>query len=262
MSQHTHGVPDDGPPERRGERLSGIVLARSGPLAAFLALAVGLLAALLVPFGGWIPWLVLPLLVVSLGGAVRLVRLVPARPAPVWVAPAVLTVATGHGLWAGLTHAGHVVLRRDAGSYALYSQWIATRHGLPVSSWLEAFGGGAALTDPAFRLSSPTYYQVVHGAAGAAGTTVDIVPQFLLGAPAMYSLGWWAAGWNGLLVMPAICSALALLGFAGLAARLVGPRSAVAATACLGWPSRCCTRPAPPTPSRSRCSWSRSPRPC
>ncbi|GLY28460.1 hypothetical protein [Kineosporia sp. NBRC 101731] len=214
----------------RGERLSGVVLARSGPLAAcFLAIA-GLLAALLVPFGGWLPGLVVPLLVAGLVFSVWVVRFVPARTAPRWSAPAVIAIAAGHGVWAALTHAEHVVLRRDAGSYALYSQWIATRHGLPIPSWLEAFGGSQALTDPAFRLSSPAYYQVVHGSAGAAGTTVDIVPQFLLGAPAVYSLGWWAAGWNGLLIVPAICSALALLGFAGLVTRLLGPRWAVLAT--------------------------------
>lgn len=241
MSQRTHSesavtspaVPPDPAevPGLRGEWLSGIVLARSGPLVAVVVLVIALLAVVLVPFGGWQPWIVWPALVAAVLGGLWLVRRVPAAPAPLWCAPAVLAIAIGHGLWAGLTHAEHVVLRRDAGSYALYTQWISTRHGLPVSSWLEAFGGSAALTDPAFRLSSPAYYQVVHGAAGAAGTSVDIVPQFLIGAPAVYSLGWWAAGWNGLLVMPAICSALALLGFAGLVTRLVGARWAVLATA-------------------------------
>jgi len=216
---------------RRSEQLSGLVLARSGPLAAVAVLALALLAVVLVPFGGWRPWLVVPLVSVATVGGWWLVRRIPAAPAPAWCAPAVLAIAAGHGVWAAMTAAGHIVLRRDAGSYALYTQWIATRHGLPVSSWLEAFGGSAALTDPSFRLSSPAYYQVVHGAAGAAGTSVDIVPQFLVGAPAVYSLGWWAAGWNGLLVMPAICSALALLGFAGVVTRLVGARWAVPATA-------------------------------
>jgi hypothetical protein len=41
-----------------------------------------------------------------------------------------------------------VVLGRDAGSYALYAQWIATRHGLPVDAHLDAFGGVAALAVP------------------------------------------------------------------------------------------------------------------
>ncbi|GAB6900995.1 hypothetical protein [Kineosporia succinea] len=221
--------PDDGHlPGLRGEWLSGIVLARSGPLAtAFLAI-VALLAAVLVPFGGWTPWAVVPLLVIGLLISIWLVRFVPARTAPRWSAPAVLAIAAGHGVWAALTHAEHVILRRDAGSYALYSQWIATRHSLPIPSSLESFGGAAALADPGFRLSSPAYYQVEHGV-----TSADIVPQFLLGAPAVYSLGWWTAGWHGLLILPAVCSALALLGFAGLVTRLLGARWAVLATASL-----------------------------
>ncbi|GAB3246156.1 hypothetical protein [Kineosporia babensis] len=228
MSQRTSTpAATDSLPGLRGEQLSGIVLARGGPLAAGFAAVVGLLAAVLVPFGGWRPWLVLPLVIAGFAAVVWLVRWIPASQAPRWTAPAVLAIATGHGLWAALTHAEHVVLRRDAGSYALYTQWISTRHGLPIPSWLEAFGGSEALADPAFRLASPAYYQVANGSG------VDIVPQFLLGAPAVYSLGWWVNGWGGVLVMPAIFSALAMLGFAGLATRLIGARWAVLATASL-----------------------------
>jgi len=227
------GKPAPIPPALRGEHFSGIVLTRSGPLAAGLVTATALLAAILVPFGGWRPWIVVPLLLVIAVGLVRLVRLLPAVPAPRWSAPLCLAIAAGHGWWAAATHAEHLVLRRDAGSYALFTQWIATRHGLPVSSHLDAFGGSAALTDPAFRLASPAFFAVVHGSPGAAGTTVDVVPQFLLGAPAVYSLGWWTAGWQGLLITPAIVSALALLAVAGLASRLCGPRWAVPVTAAL-----------------------------
>jgi hypothetical protein len=221
------------PPALRGERLSGVVLARSGPLAAGLVTATALLAAILVPIGGWRAWIVVPLLLVIAVGLVRAVRLLPAPPAAWWSAPVCLLIAAGHGVWAAATHAEHVVLRRDAGSYALFTQWISTRHGLPVPSSLDAFGGPAALADPTFRLASPAFFAVLHGSPGAAGTTVDIVPQFLLGAPAVYSLGWWAAGWSGLLVTPAIVSALALLAVAGLAARLGGPRWAVPTVATL-----------------------------
>lgn len=221
------------PPALRGERLAGVVLARSGPLAAGLVTAIALLAAILVPLGGWRPWIVFPLLLVIAVALVRVVRLLPAPPAPRWSAPLCVAIAVGHGWWAAATHAEHVVLRRDAGSYALFTQWIATRHGLPVPSSLEAFGGSAALTDPAFRLASPAFFAVVHGTPGAAGAGVDIVPQFLLGAPAVYSLGWWTAGWPGVLISPAIVSALALLAVGGLAARLAGPRWAVPVVAAL-----------------------------
>ena len=109
----------------------------------------------------------------------------------------------------------------------------ADHHALPVDASLDAFGGSAALADPAFRLSSPAFYEIVHGTPGAAGTTADVLPQFFLGAPAWFSLGGWTGGWTGLLVAPAVASALALLAFAGLAARLVGPRWAVLATGVL-----------------------------
>jgi hypothetical protein len=221
------------PPALRGEYLAGAVLTRSGPLAAGLVASTALLAAILVPFGGWRPWIVVPLLLVITVALVRVVRLLPAPPAARWSAPLCLAIAVGHGWWAAATHAQHVVLRRDAGSYALFTQWIATRHGLPVPSYLDAFGGSAALTDPAFRLASPAFFQVVHGSPGAAGTTVDMVPQFLLGAPAVYSLGWWADGWQGLLLSPAIVSALALLAVAGLATRLAGSQWAVPVVAAL-----------------------------
>lgn len=221
------------PPVLRGEHLAGVVLARSGPLAAGLVTATGLLAAILVPIGGWRSWIVIPLLLVIAVALIRLVRLLPAPPAATWSAPACVAIAVGHGWWAAATHAEHVVLRRDAGSYALFTQWIATRHGLPVSSHLDAFGGSAALTDPAFRLASPAFFEVAHGSVGAAGTTVDIVPQFLLGAPAVYSLGWWLGGWQGLLITPAIISALALLAVAGLVSRFGGARWAVLVMATL-----------------------------
>jgi hypothetical protein len=233
VSQRTEQDPKQGPthdpgtvevPALWGERLSGVVFTWFGPWAAGVAAAIGLLAAILVPIGGWRPQIVLPLVVIIALALIWVVRLIPTVPAPSWTGLLCVAIAIGHGCWAALTHADHIVLRRDAGSYALYTQWIATHHGLPVTSYLKAFGGSAALTDPAFRLASPAFFQVVHGTPGAAGTTVDIVPQFLLGAPAVFSLGWWTDGWTGLLVIPAIVSAIALLAVAGLASRLCGPR--------------------------------------
>jgi hypothetical protein len=218
---------------RRGQRWAGLVIFRVGPWAGFVVVACALLAAILVPFGGWHPAIALPLLVAAGAVGVRLVRHVPAPPLTVAPALACLAIAAGHGVWAALTHAEHVVLRRDAGSYALYTQWIASRHGLPIDAHLDAFGGTAALADPAFRLNSPAFYQIVHGAPGAAGTTADLLPQFLIGAPAFFSLGWWTGGWSGLFVAPAVASALALLAVAGLAARLIGPWWAALATGTL-----------------------------
>jgi hypothetical protein len=226
-----------------GPRVAGIVLMRVGPFAAGAVLVVAMAALLLLPLGIWEPVVVAPVVGVGLAVVARLVTAVPASPVagpgagppPVWTAAACLAVAAGHGVWAALTHAEHVVLRRDAGSYALYAQWIATRGRLPVDSHLDAFGGAAALSDPAFGLASPAFFEVVHGAG--AERTADIVPQFMPGAPAVFSLGHWTAGWTGQFLVPAVLSALAVLTAGGLAARLVGPRwappAALALAVCL-----------------------------
>ncbi len=212
-------------PALRGERRAGVLLHRGGVLAAGVALAVAVAAAVLVPVHGWRPLVVWPVLAVLVVLLVLGVRAVPVAPVPVWTAASVTALAVGHGLWAGLTHAEHVVLRRDAGSYAWYAHWIATRHGLPIPVDLAALGGPAAVADPSLTVGSPAFFQVGSGAG------VHVVPQFLVGAPAVWSLGYWLAGWSGLLVAPAVVGAAAVLAVGGLAARLSGPRAAVLATA-------------------------------
>jgi hypothetical protein len=211
-------VPVPSPPTLAGERTAGAVLLRGGPFAGLAVAMVVTAGAVLVPVGLWRPGVALPVVLVGLSLAWRLSALVPVRPVPVWSAALAVAVAAGEAVWVMATHAEHVVLRRDAGSYALYAQWIATRHGLPVQADLDAFGGAQALAVPGFTLGSPAYYQVLHG-GGA-----DVVPQFLGGAPAVFSLGWWAGGWTGMLLVPAVVAGLAIFAVAALAARLIGPR--------------------------------------
>ncbi len=209
----------------RADRTAGQVLYRAGVLAAGAVLVVTVLSAIFLPLGLWRPAVVLPVVAVGLASVWRLGRGIPAPPVPAWTAWTTVAGAASFGVWSALTHAEHVVLRRDAGSYALYAQWIASHHGLPVADHLDAFGGPSALGEPTFSLASPAYYQVAHG-AGA-----DVVPQFLPGAPAVYSLGHWLAGWSGLLMAPALVGAFAVLAMAGLTARLLGPRVAPLAAA-------------------------------
>jgi len=210
---------------RRAERIAGALLLRGGPLAGLALLAVVVSAAVLLPAGLWRPSVALPVIAVGLAAAWRAAAGVSAGPVPVRPAAVSLALAAGYALWAVLTRSEHVVLRRDPGSYALYAQWIATRHDLPVTAHLDAFGGAAALDVPGFTLASPAYYQVLHG-QGA-----QVVPQFLPGTPALLSLGWWAGHWQGLLVVPPLVGGLAVLAAAGLAARLVGPNWAPFAAA-------------------------------
>ena len=207
-------------------RIASDLLFRGGVFAGAWVTVVVLAAAALLPFGLWRPLIALPLLTVGLVAAGLLARALPDQEAPPWTAVACLAIAAAHGLRAAWTHSEQVLVRRDAGSYALYTQWISSRHGLPVDARLDAFGGPAVLADPGFTLGSPAFYQVIHPAG-----TAEIVPQFLPGAPAVYSLGEWIGGWPGLFAAPAVIGALAVLAIAGLAARLVGPRWAVPAAA-------------------------------
>jgi hypothetical protein len=186
------------------------------------ALAVPLVAARL-----WRPGVALPVLLVAVAVAVRAAVAVPAVRGPRWAALAVVLIALGAGLWAAATHAEHVVLRRDAGTYALYAHHLATQHGLPVDVDVPALGGPAAVDLPAVTVGSPGFFEQ------GSGAETHVVPQFLPATPVVLSLGWWARGWGGLLVAPAVALAAALLAFAALARSLVGPAWAVAATAAL-----------------------------
>jgi hypothetical protein len=238
-------------PSLRGERVAGAILWRGGSAAALAVAAVALAASVLVPFGLWMPVVALPVLLVLGAIGWRLLRLVPVRPAPVWTAGLTVALSAGFGIWAALTRAEQVVLRRDSGSYALYSHWIATRHGLPVDPQLDAFGGAAtALGIPQVTLGSPGFFESSgFDLLGHGGSVV--LPQFLVGAPALYSLGWWAAGWTGLFVVPAVLGALALLAFGGLTVRLVGARWAPLAVAALGLTQ--------PVLHAARATWSEAP---
>jgi hypothetical protein len=219
------------PGGRRGDRLAGAVLFSGGVLAAGLVLVVALAAALLVPFGAWRPATATVLVAAALPGLWWVSRRLPSRPVPVWTAAAVGLAAVGHGVWAAVTHSEDVGLGRDPGAYTLIAQWIAGHHGLPIDVAVSAFGGASALADPSFSLDSAGFFQVVHG--NGAHVAVSLVPQFFPGAPAVYSLGWWVGGWTGLFTTPAVVGALAVLAAAGLAARLVGPRTAVLAAVVL-----------------------------
>ncbi len=215
---------------------------RLGPAVAVAVAALALVAAALVHLGWWNPLVGWPAAVAIMTASWLLVgRTTRPRPEPALdrVSLALTGVIT---VWLAVLHSGHLVIRRDGGAYALYTQWIATRHTLPVAADLDAFGGAGAFGVERFTLSSPAFYQVLDGqTSGIAGPGVhaEIVPQFLIGAPAVYSLGWWAgsplgASWTGMQIVPPMLGGLALLCFGTLVGRLVGRRWAAPAIAGLG----------------------------
>ncbi|GAB7192221.1 hypothetical protein NUM3379_29300 [Kineococcus sp. NUM-3379] len=200
-------------------------------LAAVVA-AVCALAVPLVLLDVWRPWTAVPVVLVLGALAGRLGWQVPAPAVPRWAALATLAVAVGAAVWAGATHAEHLVLRRDAGSLAHFAHHLSVHGGLPVDASVAALGGPETPADPNVTVASPAFYEV------GSGADVRIVPQFLLGAPALFSLGEWAGGWSGLFLAPAVLGGMAVLAVGGLAARLVGPAWAplAAATTALAQP--------------------------
>lgn len=212
---------DDAPewgPLLRGERRAGRLLAQIAAASAATTLLGGLAAVPLSLAHLWRPVVALPVLVVLAAVAVRASRCVSARPMPPWSLVLCLLIAVGAGIWAGATHDEHVVLRRDAGSYALYGQQLAERHQLPIEVHVDRLGGAAVADDPDVAVASPGFFRQGHGE----GTTV--VPQFLIGVPAWLSVGMWVGGWTGLFLVPAVFIALAIASVAALAAATVGPR--------------------------------------
>ncbi|GAB3686208.1 hypothetical protein [Angustibacter aerolatus] len=207
--------------------LAARVVSRGGVGAATLVLVVAVLAVPLGLTGLWRPVVVLPLLLVALAGALVAAHRTPVLPSPRWAAGAIVLLALGGGLWAGLTHAEHVVLRRDAGTYALSGQHLATAHEVRVDVRVADLGGAAVVDDSGVTSGSPGFFEQGSGA----GT--HVVPQFLLATPAWLSIGWWLGGWTGMLLVPAVALGAALLAFGGLALRVLGPRWAVPATALL-----------------------------
>lgn len=232
MTSAAAGVLDQDAPEwgplLRGERRAGRLLARVAVASAGTGLLGGLVAMPLALAHLWRPVVALPVLLVVVAVAVRASRCVVARPMPPWSLALCLAVAVGAGVWAAATHDEHVVLRRDAGSYALYGQQLADKHGLPIDIHVARLGGAEVVDDPDVTIASPGFYTQGDGA------DVTVVPQFLIGTPAWLSVGMWLGGWTGLLVAPAVILAFALLALGALTTATVGPRWAplvMAATA-------------------------------
>ncbi|MEU6407309.1 hypothetical protein [Microbispora sp. NPDC046933] len=176
-----------------------------------LALSGWLLAGLPLLLLGWFR----PLPMALLGGAAALLlcawglRRLPGTATPHrWATAATLAVAVGSGVFNGLLHGEQLIVRRDPSTYAQYAVWLARHGSLPIP--VGDFGG----PDPALRFDSMGFYAVDGG----------IVPQFMAGPPMIHAIGHWLGGVPGLLLVPPVLGALAVLTVAGTAARLAGAR--------------------------------------
>ncbi|MFI7031067.1 hypothetical protein ACIBK1_20370 [Microbispora rosea] len=192
------------------QEAAGRTLAAASVVPA-LALSGWLLAGLPLLLLGWFR----PLPMALLGGAAALLlcayglRRLPGTATPHrWATAATLAVALGSGVFNGLLHGEQLIVRRDPSTYAQYAVWLARHGSLPIP--VGDFGG----PDPALRFDSMGVYMTGGG----------IVPQFMAGPPMTYAIGHWLGGVPGLLLVPPVLGALAVLTVAGTAARLVGTR--------------------------------------
>jgi hypothetical protein len=192
------------------------ILAQASVLPAVLA-ASWLIAALpLVLFHIYRP---VPATVLGLGLAAALgrpaVRVASARAESFgrmswWVLIGVLVVVVGFGVLAYAHSASDVLVRRDPGSYAMSAYWLAKHGTIQMPDHAAAFRRDA----PNLLLVSQGFY----------GQGSHVIPQFMTGAPILLAVGGWFAGIEGVLHANAFIGMFALLAFAGLTARLVGPR--------------------------------------
>lgn len=127
-----------------------------------------------------------------------------------WVVAAVIAVVVGFAVLAFVTSANDVIVRRDPGSYSMSATWLAAHGTIVMPTHAASFGG----TDPDLSLVSQGFY--LQGS--------HIVPQFMTGVPVLMAIGGWINGVSGVLHANAFIGAFALLAFAGLVARLVGPK--------------------------------------
>ncbi|WP_353950841.1 hypothetical protein V6K52_14525 [Knoellia sp. S7-12] len=186
--------------------------------AATWVVVMSLLAVVLAGLGVWFPWLVLPL---ALGAAVACgwwAHGIPARSLPVWTATLLVVVSVGAGIWTATTRSEQVLPRRDSGSYfqAAMSMAETNRRVVPVD--VASVGGPEVLALDGITLSSPAFYEV------GSNADPEIQPQFVIGPGAIWSMGVWLGGPIGALLLPALMSALGILGLGLLTARIGAPR--------------------------------------
>ncbi|WP_433464464.1 hypothetical protein [Spirillospora sp. CA-128828] len=130
---------------------------------------------------------------------------------PVW---AVLAITLAFLVLQVVMCSEQIIVRRDPASYVQFATWL-TKHGsLPIPLTERAFGG----PDAVLRFASPAFYQ--HDGA--------VVPQFMAGWPLVLAPAGWIGGTHGILLAAPLLGACCVLSFAGLVARLVGPRWAPA----------------------------------
>ncbi|MBC6458768.1 hypothetical protein [Actinomadura sp. HBU206391] len=215
-----------------GSTLARVTVAPALLLVAWLVAALPLLMTGTFTIGPALALFVLATAVIlTLGFRGVRARVVPVRQEASWWAVAGVVAVTLAFLVLQLAMCSEqIIVRRDPASYVQFTTWLTGHGSLPIPQMRWAFGGG----DPALTYQSPAFYQ--RGDA--------LIPQFMAGLPLILSLGGWIGGTPAIVGMAPVLGACAVLSFAGLVARLVGPRwaplgaLALALTLPMQWVSR------------------------
>ncbi|MBO0837138.1 MAG: hypothetical protein J2P28_16740, partial [Actinobacteria bacterium] len=131
-----------------------------------------------------------------------------------------IAVVVGLTVWQITLGSQALIVVRDPGVYLQAGYWVAQHGSLPIPETLAAFGGAHS------GLNFGTTGFLTHGSG--------IYPMVTPGLPLVLAGAFWVNGTAGATVMGPILGGLAMLSFAGLAARLVGPRWAPAGALLLG----------------------------
>ena len=219
----------------RPAHVAGSVLARLTVIPALLIMA-WLIPGLPLLLGGH--FLPVPTLLIAVPLAVALIvnglRVVPASwprqwprgrvREPGWTAwfGLLATVAVVAGLiaWQLSEASQALIVLRDPGTYLQAGYWIAQHGSLPIPETLTAFGGAHL----GLNFSSTGFM--------ARGTS--LYPAVTPGLPLLLAGGFWVQGSSAATAVGPVLGGLAVLAFAGLVARLVGPQWAPAGALILG----------------------------
>jgi xanthosine utilization system XapX-like protein len=219
MTATTTSPPTQGQAQTQTRDLPGLLLARLTVLPVVAALFFLLVAFPLLLIGWFrpVPVLALTGLAVLIGVTYSLRRVRrPVPGTPWWALAALVVIALGFTAFQLHYRSAFVIVTRDPASYMQFATWIGKHGSLPIPADTKAFGAATHLV----QFDSFAYFQVGH----------VIVPQFMAGLPMMLAAASWFGGTFAALSMGPLLGGAAVLTFGGLAARLVGPRWAVAAT--------------------------------
>jgi hypothetical protein len=122
---------------------------------------------------------------------------------------ATVVIAVVFALWEALRHSQQVLGNADPGVYLQYADWIARHGSAKIPQIASSFGGAGGLTFQTFGFSPNGDYLSVSG---------------MPGLPLVLSAAVWVHGIPGALLAAPAIGGCAILSFAGLVGRLVGPR--------------------------------------